>query len=401
MRILYVLSAVQEPRLGSLRHYHFLRVLSQRHSITLLMLAHPELSSDAKREFAARTERLLLFSAPPQRQEKRSSGYLGAIIRRTARWHERRRVLRDMRKRFLQLTSDESYDLVLFHGKGLYPVIRGFRELPVVADFSGAATMRLRLQLRHARGAKLLWQFFRYLSAKRTERKLLEQTDHLAFISSRDREAVIGKGGRAKVIPNGIDLTYWQRGTSGSNPCSVVFTGTMSYSPNEDAAIFLVESILPLLRKASPDAQVFIVGRNPTPALVEAGKRHPGVTVTGAVEDVRPYLEEATVFVAPIRYASGLQNKILEALAMEVPVVTTPLVAAGLQVGEANLPPIKVAETAADFASAVTALLRDESARTRMAADGRRFVEAHFDWDRGADQLHALCLEAAAGSRPL
>jgi glycosyltransferase involved in cell wall biosynthesis len=112
------------------------------------------------------------------------------------------------------------------------------------------------------------------------------------------------------------------------------------------------------------------------------------------VDDVRPYLEQACVYVAPIRYASGLQNKILEALAMEVPVVTTPIVVDGLRGGRGGEPPVRTAEAVDEVAASILTLLEDDGERRRLAADGRRFVEAEFDWSRGAGRLEAMCLTA-------
>ncbi len=401
MRILYVLSAVQEPRLGSVRHHHFIRHLAERHSITLLMLAHPRLSEEAKAHFASVSDKLLSFVAPPKREKGAGLGEVGRVARRAARRRRRRHVIQAMRKQFFQLAREERYDVVLFHGKGIFGVIDGFSGLPVVADFSGAATARLRMQLRRAPRSQRPWIFMRYLSAVRTERSLTAQAARLAFISRRDRDAVMKGNTRSTVVPNGIDLGYWnRRGPRATGGC-IVFSGTMSYAPNSEAALYLIQKILPLVQERLPDVELLIVGRDPTDNLAEAGRLNARVTVTGAVEDIRPYLERATVFVAPIHFASGLQNKVLEAMAMEVPVVTTSLVAEGLRLRDSLSPPVTVAEKAGEFAAAVEKLLLSERARSRQATEARTFVEKHFDWQRGADQLEELCHEAAGIERQL
>ncbi len=390
MRILYIVPALQHPTMpGALRHYHLLCLLARRHAISLLALSRAEVTPEAREEISARVERLLVFpvGGAPAR----------GGVRRLARELAMRNALRRMRSAFLALAHAERFDVVLFHGKDVYPVIAGFRGLPVVADFCDATSMRQRQHLRHARPLQRLWTLWRYTRAKRTEQRLLAHTPHLAFISARDREAVLGTGAGAAVVPNGIDLGYWTPRTRREGPARLVFTGVMSYAPNEDAAIHLVRSVLPRLRPHRPELELEVVGRHPSPALLAAARRCPGVTVTGYVNDIRPYLEGATLFVAPLRYASGLQNKVLEALAMEVPVVTTPVVAEGLRVEGGGEPPVRVAEGVDEVAAATLALLEDPGEQARLAREGRRYVQAHFEWERSAGRLESLCVEAVHG----
>jgi glycosyltransferase involved in cell wall biosynthesis len=133
--------------------------------------------------------------------------------------------------------------------------------------------------------------------------------------------------------------------------------------------------------------------------LIELAKHEPNITLTGYVDDVRPYLERATVFVAPVRYASGVQNKILEALAMGVPVVTTSVVVAGVKVQGAGRVPVVEADTTNQFVKRTVALLRDQEERRRLALEGRRYVERHFDFGRSAAKLETMCLAAVAENR--
>src|SRR5690606_32719078 len=115
----------------------------------------------------------------------------------------------------------------------------------------------------------------------------------------------------------------WTRRTHAPHPHTLIFTGVMDYSPNEDTALRLINQVMPRLRPLVPDVRLILAGRNPTPALLQQAQAHPDVTVTGFVEDMRDYLEQASVFVAPLRYGSGMQNKLQEALAMQVPIVAS------------------------------------------------------------------------------
>src|SRR5258708_6427204 len=195
-------------------------------------------------------------------------------------------------------------------------------------------------------------------------------------------------------LPQGVDNNYWRRSFPPSGRNCIAFSGVMSYPPNADAAAFLLNKILPLVRQVFPKLEVLIVGRDPSPELVSVARRYPDVTVTGTVDDVRPYLERADVFVAALRFASGVQNKVLEAMAMEVPVVTTPVVAAGLRV-DAVEPQLVIGHTAEEIAAGIVRLLSNAAERARFATEGRRFVEAHCSWSYSAEKLEKLCLAAA------
>jgi sugar transferase (PEP-CTERM/EpsH1 system associated) len=193
-------------------------------------------------------------------------------------------------------------------------------------------------------------------------------------------------GVSARAIPNGVDLDYFRRdGAPYASKPSLVFVGMMDYFPNVDAVVWFVEEILPILRKEHPDIAFRIVGRNPTHRVLELARR-PGVQVLGAVADVRPYLVDAAVSVAPFRIARGLQNKVLEAMAMEVPVVGTGFAFQGIAAGPGD--GVRVADDPASFARTVSELLRDPASRAEAGRKGRAFVERHHRW-----QDHGVALE--------
>jgi glycosyltransferase involved in cell wall biosynthesis len=172
----------------------------------------------------------------------------------------------------------------------------------------------------------------------------------------------------------------------------------MDYPPNVDAAVHLAREIFPAVRAARPGTRLLLVGRDPTPAVVALGD-DPGVTVTGFVDDVRPYLDRAAVFVAPLRFGAGIQNKVLEALAMEVPVVATPLAAAGLRADGAPPPPLVVADDDGTMVARVVELLDRAAADGLPHREGRAFVEGHFGWAAAGARLEEVVAAAAAGRR--
>jgi glycosyltransferase involved in cell wall biosynthesis len=406
MRMLYIIPTFQHPKVrGPDRHYRFIRELSQRHDITLLTLVRSKISPEAMAEMAGYTEQIFTFAVngAGNGDAKGHWPFLGAS--RLAQLGQLRASVAEMKKTFGQLMQRGDYDLLLFHGKDCAAVLDEVKDLPVVIDFCDATSMRVRARMSHVGLAKRLALGARYLQVRQIEQKMIRKTPHVAFISGRDREAILGSspplgpllGGRGKggvVIPNGLDLQYWRRRSNNPQSNCLIFTGVMNYAPNEDTALYLIDQILPRLKQSLPNLALIIAGRDPTPALLERGRRHPEVTITGFVDDMRDYLEQASVFVAPLRYASGMQNKIQEALAMEIPVVTTSVVAAGFRMGDGQEAPLYMADTPAAFAEKVVSLLGQPAEQARLAREGRQFAEKYFDWSRSARQLEQMCFEA-------
>ena len=415
MRILYITQQFQHPSVrGSTRSYHLLKKLSGRHQITLLTIARTPIPPSVVDEISDYLEQLYvidnIFTHDPKSEQTPGQAspyvrrhyqafaqFLSARKARSRRFAAERHAVTKMKQVFVKLVSAGSYDLVLFHGSSVFGVIEDWNDLPIVIDFGDADSHRLISSLRYTDILDWAWLLGYYRNSKRLERKLQRKTPYIAFISCRDRNAVIGPNKHASVVPIGVDLDYWRPRRNQRQSNTIVFTGVMDYRPNDDAAIHLVDRIVPLVKRAVPELQVWIVGRNPSTKLKRRTERYPHIEVTGFVDDVRPFLERATVFVAPLRFASGTQNKVLEALAMQIPVVCTPIVAEGLRGDDVRRLPVCVARGTAQIVGAIVKLLGDQTERSRLSALGRPFVRAHFDWNQSAHTLEALCCQALTG----
>lgn len=192
---------------------------------------------------------------------------------------------------------------------------------------------------------------------------------------------------RVEVVPIPVNAEYWAP-VDGipERPSRIVFPGLMQHPPNVDAAVFFAREVFPRVRAEMPEAEFFIVGKYPTAEVLELAGL-PGVTVTGSVPDTRPYLAEATVVVVPLRFGSGVRQKLLEAWAMEKCVITTSMGAEGLKYEDgANL---VIADDAAALARAVTAAIRNPEERRRLGRAGRAFAIAHHDPRAIAAQYNA------------
>ncbi|MDW8325330.1 MAG: glycosyltransferase [Anaerolineales bacterium] len=213
---------------------------------------------------------------------------------------------------------------------------------------------------------------------------LTAQFRTVVVTSPADRDALATLAARAgrkpdlRVIPNGVDLDYFgvDLGLS-REPDTLVLSGKMSYHANVTMAIFFVREVLPLVRARRPSIKVWIVGKDPAPE-VRALASDPAVTVTGSVPDVRPYLQRATLAVAPVAYGVGIQNKVLEAMACGTPVVATRQAVSALQVQPGR--DVVVADGPAALAEKTLELLEQPTRREAVGRAGRAYVEAHHDW---------------------
>jgi polysaccharide biosynthesis protein PslH len=394
VRIVYVTNGFPYPLTsGYLRHYFLIRHLSAAsHDVALFSLSdRPVPPEDRAALEASCTSVTVVRTDSGSRLRRRLATVLpsltvdgpAAALGRAA----------------AELAERWPADAVLFSGKRTYPALPPLAGLPLVTDLCDATSSRLRIGLRHDPPAKVPAHLVEWASVRRVERALVARSSRLLFASARDRDLVLSPGdeARAVVVPNGVDLGYWRRSTDRLGRATIVFTGAMDYGPNADAALHLVQAVLPRVRASVPDARLLVVGRDPGPALREAAARAPGVTLTRTVPDLRPWLEEASVFAAPLRVGAGIQNKVLEALAMEVPVVASPLAAGGLHTDDGEAPPLVEADGPEPTAAALVEALRRVEVDRTPAAEGRRFVADHFSWRRSGE-LVARALEAAVGA---
>jgi glycosyltransferase involved in cell wall biosynthesis len=186
------------------------------------------------------------------------------------------------------------------------------------------------------------------------------------------------------VIPTGVDTTYFAPSTVAERPRHLVFSGSMDWLPNEDGMLYFVHEILPLIRQQEPSVTVTIVGRSPTPSVARLAS-DAGIEVTGRVDDVRPYLAAAAVYIVPLRIGGGTRLKIFEAMSMGKAVVSTTVGAEGLPVTAGEH--LRLADDPDEFAGAVVHLLRSPIERAQLGTRARHLVATTYDWAAAATEL--------------
>jgi glycosyltransferase involved in cell wall biosynthesis len=256
-----------------------------------------------------------------------------------------------------------------------------------------------RARLQHASGGA--YSFAQWQKLRLYEARVMRASDLVLAVADEDRAILrrLAPGANVGVVPNGVDTTYFSRaaltrdraGPLAFAPPTLVFSGTLDFRPNVDAMTWFVHEVLPRLRDRHPNLRLLVVGRRPAPALRQLA-RDGAIALTGEVPDARPYIAGASAYVVPMRIGGGVRLKLLEALSLEAPVVSTAMGAegvAGLQGGEHCL----LADDPAGFAAEVLRLIDDPALGRRLGAAGRALVREHYDWSTIVPRLEALYAE--------
>jgi glycosyltransferase involved in cell wall biosynthesis len=389
------------------RSYGFLSHLRQAHEVTLVTPCvsareHADVEhlrsqgyevisvEESKRQAMLRSVRVLLSSTPLQVAYARSV-------------HLRQTVER--------LCCERSFDVIhVEHLRGIASLEQLASTHPLVWD----AVDCISLLFKHTMvaGPSLPVRAIARLEYKRTHRyesRVLNKLPYVAVTSQRDCESLVDlkrlyqpdaqssdeqPGQGICVIPNGVDLEYFYPTPEDERrPFNVVFSGKMSYHANVATALYLHQHIMRLIWKVRPEATLTIVGSSP-PKAIQRLAVDPRVEVTGYVEDLRPYIRRAQVMLSPMVYSVGIQNKVLEAMALGTPVVVAGQAAASLEAEHGR--ELFVAGSPQQFADYALQLMNDEQLREQLSQHGRAYVEQHHNWGVLTERLVDLYRKAIA-----
>jgi sugar transferase (PEP-CTERM/EpsH1 system associated) len=397
MNILVLCHRLPYPpkRGGKIRPFNMIRHLARRHRVTVATLARTKRELAEGRELRRYCHDLHVARISAAAGWGRFALHGFTRYPATFGYFYSPRLARTVQ----HLLATKDFDAILVHCSSMGPYVAGHRGCRKIMDYGDADSEKWFEYGRTA--AWPLAQAFRLEGrrVRRYEQWLGTQFDVCSVNAPRERD-VLGAYVPAPihVIPNGVDLDYFKPGPrSRYSPRRLVFTGNMSYRPNVDAVRHLVTDILPRIRQEQPDVELYIVGMDPAAAVrkLADGDR---VVVTGRVDDVRPYLDGAAVAVVPLRVARGLQNKVLEAMAMRVPVVASSAAHEGITAVPGR--DLLVADTLELFSQSVVRLLREPETREAYAAAGRACVEQNHNWDSLLPRLEELITGPFADPKP-
>lgn len=372
MRILFITSRspFSPTRGDTLRAYHQMRVLARRHELTLVAPLGPGAPDAEAAEFPCEA-----VSVPWSRRRGVArlawAPVTGFPLQVLYVYPPRTHTV------VSRLLAGGRFDLAHVQLLRMAPVLDAI-TVPCVLDYQDAFSLNVRRRAEMARGPRSWALRCEAGRLRRYEQLVAGKAVFTTVTSAADREA-LGDPPNCVVIPNGVDVERFRFEPARPASNDIVFSGRMSYPPNADAAAWFAGCIFPRVRAAVPGARFLIVGADPPPRLRRL-QGMDGVVVTGRVPSVADHLARAAVAVAPLRCATGIQNKALEAMAVGTPVVTTPAVARGIDATPGRH--LLVGTTEEELAGHVRRLLEDRATAAAMASRARALVESQYTWEQ-------------------
>jgi sugar transferase (PEP-CTERM/EpsH1 system associated) len=362
---------------AKIRSYHILRHLAKEHEVTVAAPYRSEQEREEGRGLEDQCHRVLAETIGPNAARLRMVKNLLTRTPSSMGYFLSPALVRRVREEL----AARPYDLVIAHSSSVAPYVADVRGPSKILDFVDMDSQKW-LSYADVRPFPLsLGYRIEGRKLERAEAELARQFDVCTCATRAEAETLegFGTGVAAEWFPNGADVEYFRPTGERYDKDTICFVGKMDYFPNSACMVDFCARTLPLLRARRPGIKLLIVGSDPAPAVRRLAAI-PEVTVTGAVKDVRPYLARSAASVAPLAIARGTQNKILESLAMGVPVVSSAVAAKGVDcvAGEHML----VASTPEGYADAILRLLEHPAERERLAEAGRSRILTHHTWGR-------------------
>jgi len=386
-RLLFIVHRMPYPpdKGERLRAFQELKALSQHFRVTLATLAHTKEDNQSAAGIRHLCERIVV--APAGGRKGLIRGGLGMLAGRSVTegyFHSP-----SLEKLVTNLSHGREFPVALGYSSSTLPYLLRAHAAHRVMDLVDVDSEKW---LAYAEKASWLtkWLYQREGEKVRLlEEDALINCDAVLVVSQAESELLAGFSHKIGVLSNGVDTDYFQADEEGQDgKPSLVFTGTMDYRPNIDGVCWFAEKVWPDLKRRQPELQFYIVGRDPAPAVRRLAE-HRDIIVTGTVADVRPYLASAQVAICPLRIARGIQNKVLEAMAMGRAVGSSGPALEGLEaeVGKNALR----ADTPEEWQSHILSLLENHDRRLEIGRSARACVEAKYNWQSRMANLVTLC----------
>lgn len=401
MKILFIAQYFPYPPTsgGLSRTYNLIKLLSKNHELTLWSFTIPDepLAAEQVQHMNEFCREVIITPIDEAFADKKRPPYTYMIKRMLygAPWFVKAYSSYEARVQ-ADVLSRRDYDLVHVDALGIAFFADYFQTRPRLLNEHNVEAQILKRKIEYEGSLKdKVIAYFDFRKVDKFERRFLKTFDHITVVSEDDAKHIrrLSPNVSVTLVPNGVDLKFFSETPYKEKDDTLVFTGLMNWGPNVDAVLYFTESIWPHIQKMMPAARFLIVGREPTDKIREL-TQNDSIIVTGFVDDVRPYVWKSKVFVVPIRFGGGTRLKILEAMAMGIPVVSTTIGCEGIEVEDGKN--IIICDDPAEFAQAVISLMDDGSKRERLGRAGRKLVEEKYGWPNIAaklEQAYHQCVE--------
>ena len=401
MKILYVCHRFPFPpkRGGKIRPFNMIKHLSRKHEVDVASLARSEAEAEEGQGLAAYCNSYEMEIIEPSIQALRMVARLPTSTPSSMGFFYSGRLAHKIN----EVLRAHRYDLIFVHCSSVAQYVSGVRGIPKVLDFGDMDSQKWLDYGRFKPFPFSLGYRLEGMKLMREEKRLAARFDLCTTTTRAELETLNSYqcGVDIDWFPNGVDGEYFSPSAEPYDPSTISFVGRMDYYPNQECMFDFCAKVLPLLQQRRSQIKLKIIGADPSPAVCRLGEL-PGVAVTGSVPDVRPHVRGSALMVAPLNIARGTQNKILEAMAMGVPVVTSRLGANGVDAvaGEHLL----VAGSDAEYAETILRILDHLPERQRLAHAGRQRMLTHHNWESSMCKLDTIldrCIRKRALEIPI
>ena len=371
---------------GAIRIHAIIKYLEQNHDLTIITFADEGDILALKEEFPKLSDKIHCVSKPVRNVLSKFL-VISAFFKGNSHWREvtNSRLMQNCIDRVL---GQNDFDIIQFE----FPIMAMFRfntKAKKILDAHNVEYDNFR------RMSKLNWSLYRklyylreYHTFYKEEIEVWRNQDAVLVTSERDKKLINEKVSTVPqyVVPNGVDCNYFYPSEQSTEPNTLVFTGRIDYTPNCDGMIYFITDILPIIRESVPDIKLYIVGKNPPNQLQKYAEEN--IIITGFVDDVRPYVWKSSVYVVPLRMGGGTRLKVLEALAMKKPLVTTSIGSEGINVEHGKS--VMIADDPKTFAEYVVQLLQNRSLCIELGQNGYQLIKSKYDWNVIGETLDSV-----------
>ncbi|MBI1760907.1 MAG: TIGR03087 family PEP-CTERM/XrtA system glycosyltransferase [Acidobacteria bacterium] len=388
LNILYICHRFPFPpkRGGKIRPFNMIRHLSERgHGVTVCSLARSDGEAHEGAGIAPYCARYAMARVHAPQQTARMVGRLFTPGPSSMGYF----YAPALKRTIDELLASQHFDLIFVHCSSVAPYVTHVRHIPKLLDFGDMDSQKWLEYARYKPFPLALGYWLEGVKLQHAEKQLAAQFD-LCTVTTRAELETLERFGTASDcawFPNGVDAEYFQPDGTAYDPDVLSFIGRMDYYPNQECMLRFCAQTWPHIRAQRPNARLLIVGAEPAPAIRKLGEL-PGIEVTGSVPDVRPYVLRSAAMIAPLSIARGTQNKILEALALGVPVITSAVAVKGVDAEPEQH--LLVGNAPEEYAQAALRLMNNADERARLAAAGRARMLSHHNWTASLERMESL-----------
>ncbi len=371
---------------GKIRSFNMIRHLhDQGHQVTVASMARNDPEMADAQGLRAYCHDLMLAQVNELSQKIKMVARLFCLDPSSMGYFHSAPLIREVNDRI----KHENFDLIIVHCSSVAPYVADVTDIPKLLDFADMDSQKWLIYSKIKKWP-LSWGYWLEGSKLlRAEKKQSLQYDMCTTTTEAETDTLddYNTGAASGWFPNGVDTDYFSPDDTAHNPYEISFVGKMNYYPNEEAVVFFCDEVLPRLRDKNKRISFTIIGARPSPTVQKLGERE-GVTVTGFVEDVRDYLRQSALMVAPLNIARGVQNKILEAMSLGIPVVSSVLAGKGVDcVPEEHF---LTADSPAEYVTQIMRILDDPLLHRQLAEAGRARMLSHHRWPSAMAKMDRL-----------